>query len=175
MLCAGGEQDAQEAYEEAVNAIFVFQVTCHRHTQPHQTQHGSVRWEMIEMWPMQVVAISLRHCTVSPEVALHLCCCYRVLVSIQCTQVCTTSCFLHAPEYSVKASAPLFPLPPPHLPPAARPSPSPFLFSFLLPLGHTLALVCRFALNLDHKRFWENLNILYTILPLTLCLLSTYT
>lgn len=54
--CAGGQQDAQEAYEEAVNAIFVLQVASHRHTQPHQTHNGSVRWEIIEMWPMQVVS-----------------------------------------------------------------------------------------------------------------------
>lgn len=47
-------QDAQEAYEEAVNAVFVLQVDCHRHTQPRQTHQGSVRWEMMEMWPMQV-------------------------------------------------------------------------------------------------------------------------
>ena len=52
---AGGQEDAQEAYADAVNAIFVLQVDCHRHTQPHAQQEGKVRWEMIEMWPMQVV------------------------------------------------------------------------------------------------------------------------
>ena len=57
---AGGHQEAKEAYEEAVTAIFVFQVECHRHTQPRATK-GKVRWEMIEMWPMQVSRIKEFH------------------------------------------------------------------------------------------------------------------
>lgn len=51
---AGGQEEAEEAYEEAVNAIFVLQVQCHRHNQPRSLKIGKVRWEMIEMWPMQV-------------------------------------------------------------------------------------------------------------------------
>ncbi len=51
---AGGQKEAEEAYEEAVNAIFVLQVQCHRHSQPRPLKIGKVRWEMIEMWPMQV-------------------------------------------------------------------------------------------------------------------------
>ena len=54
---SGGQQEAEEAYEEAVTAIFVFQVECHRHTQPRSPK-GKVRWEMIEMWPMQVSLIN---------------------------------------------------------------------------------------------------------------------
>ncbi|KAA6423770.1 MAG: hypothetical protein FRX49_06341 [Trebouxia sp. A1-2] len=49
----GGQEEAEEAYEEAVNAIFVLQVQCHRHNQPRSLKIGKVRWEMIEMWPMQ--------------------------------------------------------------------------------------------------------------------------
>ena len=57
---AGGHQEAKEAYEEAVTAIFVFQVEGHRHTQPRATK-GKARWEMIEMWPMQVSCIKELH------------------------------------------------------------------------------------------------------------------
>ncbi len=56
---AGGQKEAEEAYEEAVNAIFVLQVKCHRHSQPRSLKIGKVRWEMIEMWPMQVSYIKL--------------------------------------------------------------------------------------------------------------------
>ncbi len=56
---AGGQKEAEEAYEEAVNAIFVLQVKCHRHSQPRSLKIGKVRWEMIEMWPMQVSYIML--------------------------------------------------------------------------------------------------------------------
>ena len=51
---AGGQKEAEEAYEEAVNAIFVLQVKSHRHSQPRSLKIGKVRWEVIEMWPMQV-------------------------------------------------------------------------------------------------------------------------
>ena len=51
---AGGEVEAHEAYEEAYNAIFALQLQCHRHIQPHFKKEGILRWEMIEMWPMQV-------------------------------------------------------------------------------------------------------------------------
>ena len=51
---AGGQEEAHEAYADAVNAIFVLHVDCHRHTQPHAQQQGKIRWEMIEMWPMKV-------------------------------------------------------------------------------------------------------------------------
>lgn len=50
----GGKEEAQEAYEEAYNAIFALQLQCHRHIQPHTKREGTIRWEMIEMWPMQV-------------------------------------------------------------------------------------------------------------------------
>ena len=51
--------EAQEAYDEAVTAIFVLQVDCHRHVQPHAKHNGKVRWEMIEMWPMQVSILQM--------------------------------------------------------------------------------------------------------------------
>ncbi|KAL3161210.1 putative 3',5'-cyclic phosphodiesterase pde-3 [Trebouxia sp. C0009 RCD-2024] len=52
-LYPGGKEEAQEAYEEAYNAIFALQLQCHRHIQPHTKREGTLRWEMIEMWPMQ--------------------------------------------------------------------------------------------------------------------------
>ena len=51
----GGSQEAQAAYDEAVNAVFNLQVECHRHAQPHiSKKDGRTKWTMIEMWPMQV-------------------------------------------------------------------------------------------------------------------------
>ena len=51
----GGHQEAQAAYDEAVNAVFNLQVECHRHAQPHiSKKDGRTKWAMIEMWPMQV-------------------------------------------------------------------------------------------------------------------------
>ena len=51
----GGQQEAQAAYDEAVNAVFNLQVECHRHAQPHVSKKdGRTKWAMIEMWPMQV-------------------------------------------------------------------------------------------------------------------------
>ena len=51
---AGGKLEAHEAYEEACNAMFVLQLQCHRHAQPHAKSDGTVRWELLEMWPMLV-------------------------------------------------------------------------------------------------------------------------
>lgn len=54
-LAAGGVEEAEGAYEEAVNAVFNLQLECHRHTQPYRSHKCSkVKWAMIEMWPMQV-------------------------------------------------------------------------------------------------------------------------
>ncbi|KAL0024765.1 hypothetical protein WJX79_003822 [Trebouxia sp. C0005] len=50
----GGQQEAQAAYDEAVNAVFSLQVDCHRHIHPHiSKKDGRTKWAMIEMWPMQ--------------------------------------------------------------------------------------------------------------------------
>lgn len=61
---AGGKAEALEAYEEAYNAIFALQLECHRHTQPHAKHDGTLRWEMIEMWPMPVCTSLLHSITV---------------------------------------------------------------------------------------------------------------
>lgn len=54
-LATGGAEEAESAYEEAVNAVFNLQLECHRHTQPYKSHKSSkVKWAMIEMWPMQV-------------------------------------------------------------------------------------------------------------------------
>ena len=54
-MCAGGEEEAQAGYDEAMNAVFTLRVHCHRHTQPHKSKKdGTIKWAMIEMWPMQV-------------------------------------------------------------------------------------------------------------------------
>lgn len=52
---SGGMEEADAAYEEALNAIFVLSLDCHRHTQPHKSKKtGLMKWAMIEMWPMTV-------------------------------------------------------------------------------------------------------------------------
>ncbi|DBB14759.1 TPA: hypothetical protein ACH3X3_004373 [Trebouxia sp. C0006] len=49
----GGEEEAQSAYDDAMNAVFSLQLECHRHTQAHKSKKdGSTKWSMIEMWPM---------------------------------------------------------------------------------------------------------------------------
>ena len=54
-VCTGGQEEAQRAYEEAYNDVFNLQLDCHRHAQPHKSRRGgTVKWDMIEMWPMQV-------------------------------------------------------------------------------------------------------------------------
>ena len=54
-MLAGGQAEAQAAYDEAVNAVFNLQVDCHRHAQPHLSRKDDkTKWAMIEMWPMQV-------------------------------------------------------------------------------------------------------------------------
>ncbi|DBA83083.1 TPA: hypothetical protein ACH3X2_006613 [Trebouxia sp. C0005] len=50
----GGQEEAQAACEEAYNDVFNMKLDCHRHPQPHKSRKdGTIRWEMIEMWPMQ--------------------------------------------------------------------------------------------------------------------------
>lgn len=52
---AGGQEEALAAYEEAYNDIFNLKLDCHKHPQPHKSRKdGTIKWEMIEMWPMQV-------------------------------------------------------------------------------------------------------------------------
>ncbi len=54
----GGELEAQSAYEEALNAVFVKQLTW-RHMQPHRSRRdGKTKWSMIEMWPMNVSGVT---------------------------------------------------------------------------------------------------------------------
>ena len=53
-LHAGGELEAQVAYDEAVHAIFSLHLT-RRHMQPYRSEKdGKTKWAMIEMWPMHV-------------------------------------------------------------------------------------------------------------------------
>ena len=53
--CAGGEKEAEAAYDEAVHAIFELQLERHRHVQPYiSKKDGRSKWAMIEMSPMMV-------------------------------------------------------------------------------------------------------------------------
>ena len=80
---AGGEEEAQAAYDEAMNAVFVLQLECHRHTQAHKSKKDdSIKWAMVEMWPMMVglctmfnvaghqALARLRHVLLSPDTLL---------------------------------------------------------------------------------------------------------
>ncbi len=54
-MSAGGTEEAEAAYDEAFNAIFVLQLERHRHTQPYiSKKDGRSKWAMIEMSPMTV-------------------------------------------------------------------------------------------------------------------------
>ena len=56
-MLAGGQEEADRAYAEAMHAVFTAQVDCHRHSQPFsRKKDGKVRWAMLEMWPMLVGA-----------------------------------------------------------------------------------------------------------------------
>ena len=52
----GGEEEAIEAYEEAMEAIFGMHVASHRHTQCTYSKKrpGHKRYVMFEMWPLAV-------------------------------------------------------------------------------------------------------------------------
>ena len=55
MSHAGGDEEAEAAYDEAVHAIFELQLERHRHIQPYVSKKdGRNKWAMIEMSPMTV-------------------------------------------------------------------------------------------------------------------------
>ena len=57
---AGGDEEGQAAYDEAMNAVLTLQLECHRHTQPHRSKKdATTKWAMIEMWPMKVRTLAL--------------------------------------------------------------------------------------------------------------------
>ena len=68
---AGGEEEAQSAYDDAMNAVFNLQLECHRHTQARKSKKdGSTKWSMIEMWPMLVMTQPSLHLP-SPVLCSH--------------------------------------------------------------------------------------------------------
>ena len=68
---AGGEEEAQSAYDDAMNAVFSLQPECPRHTQAHTSKKdGSTKWSMIEMWPMLVMTQPSLHLP-SPVLCSH--------------------------------------------------------------------------------------------------------
>lgn len=50
---AGGAKRAEDACEEALNAVFNLQVEHHQYIQAY-TKDGKVKWALLEMWPLQV-------------------------------------------------------------------------------------------------------------------------
>ena len=53
---AGGEAEAQAAYEDAMAALADEAAETHRHMQSHTSKKsGRTKWTMMEMWPMLVL------------------------------------------------------------------------------------------------------------------------
>ncbi|KAL0037183.1 hypothetical protein WJX79_004360 [Trebouxia sp. C0005] len=49
----GGKEQAVQAYEEALNAVFDLRVECHQHIQPYASRKdGTMKWALLEMWPL---------------------------------------------------------------------------------------------------------------------------
>lgn len=54
LVATGGEEEGMAAYEESMQAIFGLQLERYSHVQPHRNPgSGKLRWECLEMWPMQ--------------------------------------------------------------------------------------------------------------------------
>lgn len=54
LVATGGEEEAMAACEEAMQAMFGLQLERFSHVQPHRNpENGKLRWECLEMWPMQ--------------------------------------------------------------------------------------------------------------------------
>ncbi|DBB03659.1 hypothetical protein WJX82_000931 [Trebouxia sp. C0006] len=79
----GGEEESQTEYEDAVQAIFHLQLERYCHTQAHHNPEkgGAMRWECIEMWPMQdpvdsspAVLVKRYNVTQQKELELQLSC-----------------------------------------------------------------------------------------------------
>jgi len=52
---SGGKEQAVQAYEEALNAVFDLRVECHQHIQPYASRKdGTIKWALLEMWPLLV-------------------------------------------------------------------------------------------------------------------------
>lgn len=50
---AGGEAEAEAAYEDAMAGLDDEEAECHRHMQSHTSKKsGKTKWTMMEMWPM---------------------------------------------------------------------------------------------------------------------------
>lgn len=63
VIATGGEEEAEAAYEEAMQAIFGLQLERFSHVQPHRNpENDKVRWECLEMWPMKVLLVQLVCC-----------------------------------------------------------------------------------------------------------------
>ena len=99
----GGEEEAIEAYEEAMEAIFGMHVASHRHTQCTYSKKrpGQKRFVMFEMWPLAVRCLPVcQHCMLVlllegllPKVPLCAwwCCMPWVLYLRACRIQCTMS------------------------------------------------------------------------------------
>lgn len=51
---AGGEEEAQAAYDDAMATLADEAADCHSHMQSHTSKRGKTKWTMMEMWPMLV-------------------------------------------------------------------------------------------------------------------------
>ena len=52
-LTAGGNEERDDAYDEAVAAVFEKGVACHRHMRCYTSRKtGKRKWTVLEMWPI---------------------------------------------------------------------------------------------------------------------------
>lgn len=53
LLSAGGDNEREEAYQEAVKAVFEKGASCHRHLRCYTSRKtGKRKWTVLEMWPI---------------------------------------------------------------------------------------------------------------------------
>ena len=67
-MITGGKAEADAAYEEAMEAVFSLQLDQYSHVQYYETPQtaGQLkrRWDLIELWPLQVCQQDLPPCIV---------------------------------------------------------------------------------------------------------------
>ena len=88
---AGGEVEAQAAYEDAMATLADEAADCHSHMQSHTSKKGKTKWTMMEMWPM-LVPLPASHCIVHLP-CLHATATWSAAVVLHCAvPLCAAVC-----------------------------------------------------------------------------------
>ena len=73
---AGGQAEANAAYEEAYEACFKLGVESYRHPIPRiSSKTGELKWSMMEMWPMTVSFFQFAFVYAPESLSVCLCLC----------------------------------------------------------------------------------------------------